>query len=751
MTLQQECEKACEQIGIVYKDLPADGKLRPTAVIGKGGKNTAGRIKLFPDGTGGVVMNNIDATVLTFWKGDTPTKFTEADKTARAERIAREKQELEESRRKCREESTNLLDKVARDEVPVDHPYLISHGIRAYGIKYNSSGCTLVIPVISTDQVLHGLQFISGYGSKKFKTSTDKIGHFHKIEGAKDSTQIIICEGYATGASIREATGATVVIAFDAGNLLPVAKVLREATPGCLITIAADNDIGTQGNPGVTKAAKAAAEIGAGLSVVTFTDEQVKIFRSSHGGKPPTDFNDLHQIAGLDSVRLQINSAEPANIAQSNTNDIPEKLVPPDVEVKPLFISASEMLSQDPRVYPLIGKIIERGSTGQMFGPSGGGKTFVALDMACSVAIGSNWYNHQCENGVVIYFAGEGLPGLKRRLRAWHMSKGYPDLSNVHISRSTIILDPHGTRSVITEVRKLEENTGSKVALIVVDTLARHIQGDENNTQAMSEFVQSVDHIRDSFPGSTALIIHHSGNNTDTTNRSRGSSALKAAMDFEIQCKDHLLTFTKVKDGDTPEPIPFKLRPAQIGTDDDGEAITSCVVEYGECPSTHKPVTLTRFETMALDALITVCIAENDLQHQQYAGSLNAWREEFYRLRRIEDNTITSGTLKKSFQLVQGVTNRGGGLKGNRFVEFVEGRGAIPLRDSDQKHIFHTILANGNREHDGNMTGTVPVSGGREQGTHSLKSVPVFPSDITIPEHRGTFTEVDILEEDEAA
>ena len=302
MTLQE----ACDQIGIEYKYTPVDGKLRPTAVIGKGSKNTAGRIKLFADGTGGIVMNNIDATVLTFWTEDAPSRMAESDKTARTERVAREKQELEESGRICREESKHLWENVTQDTVPAEHAYLVAKGIKPYGIKYQSSGELLVIPVMSVDRVLHGLQFISGDTSKKFKTSTLKTGHFHKIIG---NNQIIICEGFATGASIHEATGATVVVAFDAGNLLPVASAIRSKAPNHSITIASDNDIDTAGNPGVTKATKAAQEIGALITIADFTDEQVASFRISNGGKPPTDFNDLHKIAGLAAVKLQVGAA----------------------------------------------------------------------------------------------------------------------------------------------------------------------------------------------------------------------------------------------------------------------------------------------------------------------------------------------------------------------------------------------------------------------------------------------------------
>ncbi len=305
---------------------------------------------------------------------------------------------------------------------------------------------------------------------------------------------------------------------------------------------------------------------------------------------------------------------------------------------KNLFVSASDMLSAPVKIEPLLGKVIERGCTGQIFGPSGGGKTFVALDMVCAVGTGGKWNGNQCVLGLVLYFAGEGLSGLRRRVKAWREHNNGADLSNVRISRSVITLDAAGIRKVIVEVRQLEESTGRKVALIVVDTLARHIQGDENSTQDMSEFVQSVDGLRGAFPGSTAIIVHHTGHNTENNNRSRGSSALKAACDFEIQCNKGLLTYTKMKDGGQPEPVEFKLVPVEIGFDEDNEPITSCIVKYGERSAKNMDVSLTKFEKILLSLV------------KNKPGILSGYlRSEFYDKRRESEPGVSTGTLKNSY------------------------------------------------------------------------------------------------------
>jgi len=264
-------QSACDQIGIEYKDVPVDGKLHPVPVIGKGPRNTSGRIKLFLDGTGGILFNNVDGTTLTFWFNGTPPTMTAADKAERDARIAREKKETDEARQQCRTSSKHLLDNVARDEIPADHPYLIAKGIRPFGIKYQSSGNLLVVPVRDINGVLHGLQFISADGCKKFKTGTVKTGHFHKIGTTKGST-IIIAEGYATAASIHLATGHAVVVAFDAGNLLPVAQTIRSKFPDMKIIIAADDDNHLPVNKGVTSATAAAAAVNGLLAVPSFQE-----------------------------------------------------------------------------------------------------------------------------------------------------------------------------------------------------------------------------------------------------------------------------------------------------------------------------------------------------------------------------------------------------------------------------------------------------------------------------------------------
>ena len=157
--------------------------------------------------------------------------------------------------------------------------YLQRKKVRNFGIKFSRG--SIVVPVRNANGDLVGLQFIDAEGGKKFLTGTPKRGCFHMLgehhppgfseeEGAGDAP-IAIAEGYATAATIHQATSWMVAVAFDAGNLLPVAQALHQQYPEREFIICADNDAQTEGNPGVTKATEAARAIGARLCIPDFS------------------------------------------------------------------------------------------------------------------------------------------------------------------------------------------------------------------------------------------------------------------------------------------------------------------------------------------------------------------------------------------------------------------------------------------------------------------------------------------------
>lgn len=190
----------------------------------------------------------------------------EAEAAARREKVA-EQQAKEDARhaekvRTCGERAKQIWSKLPDSG---KSEYLNRKKVGAYGVRFSRG--SIVVPVRNAAGDLVGLQFVDADGNKKFLTGTPKSGCWHLIGEmpAQDDAQALvwIAEGYATGATVYMATGCPVAVAFDAGNLMPVAKALRALLPAARFAIAADNDSTTPGNPGVSKAQAAAQDVGA--------------------------------------------------------------------------------------------------------------------------------------------------------------------------------------------------------------------------------------------------------------------------------------------------------------------------------------------------------------------------------------------------------------------------------------------------------------------------------------------------------
>jgi conjugative relaxase-like TrwC/TraI family protein len=160
----------------------------------------------------------------------------------------------------------------------------------------------LVVPVKDAKGEIHSLQFISDDGSKIFLKKGKKMGCFFMIDAdkVKDAKEIYLAEGFATGVSVHMATNKPVAITFDAGNIEPVLKNLKETHPNKEFTIAADNDLWAKQNVGREKAELAAQKYGVKVIVPSFS--------LAHKDELPTDFNDLHKLSGIHEVQRQIES-----------------------------------------------------------------------------------------------------------------------------------------------------------------------------------------------------------------------------------------------------------------------------------------------------------------------------------------------------------------------------------------------------------------------------------------------------------
>ena len=161
----------------------------------------------------------------------------------------------------------------AAGPAPVDHPYVVRKQVAPLGLRCDARG-HLIVPLQDSDGRVHSLETIARDGAKRFLAGGAKRGHFCVIgmdpgPMPAPSGPILICEGWATGASLHIATGHTVIAAMDAGNLMPVAEALRARFPAADLVLVADNDEkpDRDGNPGVEAARKAALAIDGRLAV----------------------------------------------------------------------------------------------------------------------------------------------------------------------------------------------------------------------------------------------------------------------------------------------------------------------------------------------------------------------------------------------------------------------------------------------------------------------------------------------------
>ncbi len=185
-----------------------------------------------------------------------------------------------------------------------DCGYLRRKGVAAHGVRFTPQG-NLALPLLDAGGRLHGLQIIYADQRKKgrdkdfWPRGLAKKGHFFLLGGSPDEL-LLVAEGYATAASLHEATGLPVAVAFDAGNLLPVAQALHKRYRRCKLLICGDDDYLSAGNPGRSAANTAALAVGGEWLLPQFAAERPT------DRKGPTDFNDLYLAEGLHEVRRQI-------------------------------------------------------------------------------------------------------------------------------------------------------------------------------------------------------------------------------------------------------------------------------------------------------------------------------------------------------------------------------------------------------------------------------------------------------------
>ncbi|MBT4876326.1 MAG: AAA family ATPase [Desulfobacula sp.] len=291
------------------------------------------------------------------------------------------------------------------------HSYLEKKGVNSHHLRVDKKD-RLLIPSIDGNKEIHSLQYIKPNGDKKYQPLGARKGFFFEFEGAQGNNKLYICEGYSTGASIHEATGATVICAFDSGNLPRVAKVIREIFPSHYITIAADDDRHVPGNPGVTKAKEAALDIGVPFVWPVFQNVDP-------GDKPPTDFNDLFAMEGPTAVVAQL---------VKTGVEAERQIIPPFME-NSTALTSWLIKKPAPRKYILtlngVG-FMPKGVVGVLAATGGTGKTFFLMSLAQAFATGGSFGPIKAPKPLktLCIFGEDDQDELGRRF--WDICKGKP-------------------------------------------------------------------------------------------------------------------------------------------------------------------------------------------------------------------------------------------------------------------------------------------------------------------------------------
>ncbi|EHR6714692.1 AAA family ATPase [Vibrio parahaemolyticus] len=245
----------------------------------------------------------------------------------------------------------------------------------------------------------------------------------------------------------------------------------------------------------------------------------------------------------------------------------------------------------------LVKGLIPMNSMVGLVGASGSGKSFVVQELVHCISEGKPFLGKKTSQGACIVIAGEGAEGMKKRFRG-------VELAN-NIFTNKVALIPHAVLITINEqaamlentIHAVQEDTGNKVKVIIVDTVNRSFEGDENSPSDMGRFIQAWDRIRYKFPDMSVVFVHHTGK--DQSKGARGHSSFKGALDTELMVvkgerkSSYELRNTKQKDAEEAPNVLVQLSSIELDICcDDGVPITTLalidipqeLVESTSCP-----------------------------------------------------------------------------------------------------------------------------------------------------------------------
>ena len=504
--------------------LQMDGKVRRYRVEGDKAGSHNGYYCIYPDNwpagyvgswkhTGDPVKWRFDARALgegtqknlRTWAGSDECKRLQETRT----------KELERSRDEAADAAKALF--CGAREAEPDHPYLKKKNVNAYGIR--QIGGDLLIPLRDGKGRFRSLQRINADGEKLFHAGAAVAGSFFSIGADLKDGPVILCEGYATGATLHELTGHAVICAMNSGNLSVVAPVARKMYPKRKVLVAADNDVGTKGNPGVAAAKKAVKEAGLdGFFCPEFPE-----------GADGSDWNDFAAAVGMDGAAEKIRRC-----VERECKTKPEKT--PDKGVREF--NAKDLMKMDfPPVKWAVEGFLPAGCSVLAGGPKVG-KSILSLHLSLAVAVGGTALGKiPVERGSVAYLALEDQPW---RLQERIMNSGIS--SDADLSKLTLVTEiPRQHEGGIDWLEAwLKGHPDAR--LVVIDTLQKFrktygAKGDRYGDDY--EAVGNIKSLADRY-AVPLLIIHHlkkAADDSDWLNEVSGTQGIAGSADTVLSLK----------------------------------------------------------------------------------------------------------------------------------------------------------------------------------------------------------------------
>jgi hypothetical protein len=252
----------------------------------------------------------------------------------------------------------------------------------------------------------------------------------------------------------------------------------------------------------------------------------------------------------------------------------------------------------------LIKRMIPRHGLTLVWGPPKCGKSFWAFDAVMHIALGRQSYRgHRVHPGAVVYVALEGQQGMNDRAEAFRREHNLPARSPAKFHLIADALELVSDRAALVAAIK-EALQGSDPVAVVIDTVNRSFQGSESSDEDMTAYVQAADAIWQAFQAAV-ILVHHCGHEGS---RPRGHSALLGAVHAQIAVKrdagDNIITTVEhMKDGPEGEAVASRLEVVEVGIDDDGEPITSCIIVEADADATTRRKPVCGQARIALDLL----------------------------------------------------------------------------------------------------------------------------------------------------